>query len=222
MTMVRFARREPRLALAMIISIVGASLVLSVALLEAAGVVRVFAVVQPHANGAVGAHHMYGIESASRALTTAHERGLLLAAVGFTVWILRLARRTAGYLIGGLRGIGLFLPPITIPILAGALHAAVEGIIQEDHRARWHRVVTGWRATAIVAVVLDWAMTPGWSSLGGVWTLERAMSIVVGGLVAVSVVLGVGVAASLTWRWQHLTPDEERTLERRLGQLPVS
>jgi hypothetical protein len=30
------------------------------------------------------------------------------------------------------------------------------------------------------------------------------------------------VAASLTWRWQHLTPDEERTLERRLGQLPVS
>ncbi|MCU1465078.1 MAG: hypothetical protein JWM72_1006 [Actinomycetia bacterium] len=220
MAVIRFGRREPRLALAIIVTALAATALFSIAVLEAMGVVRVFAVVRAHADGGVSAEHMYGIEYPSRALTTAHERGVLFVAVAFTIWVLRLARRTAGYFIGGWRAIGLFVPPITVGVLAGALHAATEGVISEAERLRWHRLITAWCSITIGALILDSVMQPGWSTIESFATLGRAWSVFVGAAVAASVLLGVGLAARITWRWQHLTPDAAKTLERRLADLP--
>ena len=123
----RFIRREPWVTLNMAVAFGAATVFLSIAWLEAFGIVRVFTVVTTHPSGAISGDRVLGIESVSRTLTHTRSEALLVLAVAFTFWVLRVALQTADHQIGLLRTVGLLMPPITLGVLAGAMHAITDG-----------------------------------------------------------------------------------------------
>ena len=217
-SVVRFVRREPRVALAIVATLAGAGVLLSVSFLELVGVVRVFSIVHSTADSA-SASRAFGIEAPSAALTSAFKRGTLVFEVGLAVWVLRVARRTADYRIGFWRTVGLTIPPVGAAVLAGALHEAIDIVVSDENREDWHRFVTACCSLALVAMVAVVAAAPGWSSIEPLSTLARWGSMCVGALVFVAVTFGVFAAAIVTRAWLRMTPAAIRDRQRRLADL---
>jgi hypothetical protein len=145
--------------------------------------------------------------------------GLKCLAIGLAIWVLRLARRTADYRIGALRGFGLFLPLIGVAVLAGALHHAAEATLTGMKRDRAHLLITICCALGMSAMLLDALVKPGFGPAPQtVFMQGRSMSAPIGAAVAIAVAFAIGTAMYITYSWHRSESERLSSVLERSGR----
>ncbi len=204
----RLVRHEPWLLVCAGATWAAGSILVAIHLLGSTGILRDFSVIHASGNGSVTNLREFGVGVPSSALSHADSVALVVFGVAGSLWMLRLARRAAGYRVGVVRGF-FALAGFALFVATGAMHKTAQRTHSE--RSILESLISVWCfvfvATAFVVQIRSWSsIDPHVRAVGLGWSIPKHL------LALVSIGGGLWIATALTARWADRAVAGERQL----------